>query len=281
MTTITAPAHTAADKVLTVSGAPTADRSSVEDKPALAAPEPGIKRSLTGISMFDVLPKVRSKSGEPKKRSLSARGSPAVAAEAKVSAQAQIASANTASGPVADAAALPWTVSIPTGGVKLGHSSSSGGAAPGTSGLRPKLAALLSGRTTPISKSAATTPTSTVSPSDGPKSASMLSADGVQQLPAHAVSKSGAATAAVTGSRTPSALANAGGIAPNLLEASYVTKIGISLTEALNRIFPASSSALTSAHPASAGTVDCPLVFKGAVVPRVDKAVEFADTLVR
>lgn len=75
---------------------------------------------------------------------------------------------------------------------------------------------------------------------------------------------------------TPAAAA----VAVGHLEASYVTKIGMTLAEAVNRVFPAANAAAVPASAGGAASTDV-VHYKGASAPRVDKARDLGNIIAR
>ena len=133
----------------------------------------------------------------------------------------------------------------------------------GSSALKPRLSSLLSGKSTPV-------------PS-GPSSPTIA---GVPALGSVLAGQAG------TPAPTPAPpLASAGSaVAISTLEASYVTKIGMSLNDAVNKVFPAASGNLAAA--ALSGNLganhmnDAALVaYNGLCAPRVDRAREIGQMI--
>lgn len=88
------------------------------------------------------------------------------------------------------------------------------------------------------------------------------------------------ASASATATPTPHAV-GANGVAIPGLEASYVTKVGMALNDAVNKVFPSPATVISTAA-AGYNTVmsDSALVtYKGLCAPRVDRAREVGNMI--
>lgn len=209
------------------------------------------------LHMHISLPKARSKSGDGSKRSASVNVSPVKGVDGLPS-------------PPITAVLSP----TPSGN--------------GTS-LRPKLSSLLSGRHTP----AAHTPISSALPSPAAAgtnhSSTTPSATGTATATRHGLSSNTGGvhggTNSVSNSHTPVPHGHGGhaGIAINGLEASYVTKVGTSLNDGVNKVFPSPATVLAASTPAHGAALnDHALIsYKGLCAPRVERARDVGNTIAK
>lgn len=203
-----------------------------------AVSEQGAKRNVS-VSVLEALPRTKSRSGEGSKRSQSSNGHR---------------HHHSSHHPEKGAAPAPLTSTVSP---VPAASSNSGPASHASSALRPKLSALLSGRSTP---------------SQAPSTPALLPPN-----PQHAGGTpvgTPSAAGIPGGAAVPTALP--GQVAISNLEASYVTKIGMSLNDAVNKVFPAHGSLVAGAsHHHAADN----LVYKGHCAPKVDKAREVGQMI--
>ena len=131
-----------------------------------------------------------------------------------------------------------------------------------SSALKPRLSSLLSGRSTPV-------PSGPASPV-------------VPGVPALGTVLAGQAGTPAPTPAPPHAPAG-GAVAISSLEASYVTKIGMSLNDAVNKVFPSASGNLAAAAGGNLGSNhmnDAALVaYNGLCAPRVDRAREIGQMI--
>jgi hypothetical protein len=146
---------------------------------------------------------------------------------------------------------------------------------PSGSGLN-KLSSLLSGRSTPHPPAASpgigSTPSLNQTSSNG----------GNARHPLHNA-QTASATGGTPAAATPTSggAATANGAAISGLEASYVTKVGMSLNDAVNKVFPSPATVISTAA-AGYSTIpnDAALVsYKGLCAPRVDRAREVGNMI--
>lgn len=73
------------------------------------------------------------------------------------------------------------------------------------------------------------------------------------------------------------------GVAISGLEASYVTKVGMALNDAVNKVFPSPATVISTAAAGYATVMsDSALVtYKGLCAPRVDRAREVGNMIAK
>lgn len=111
---------------------------------------------------------------------------------------------------------------------------------------------------------------------------SLLSGRSTPQAAPNAAAVSPLIPASATATPVPHAV-GANGVAIQGLEASYVTKVGMALNDAVNKVFPSPATVISTAAAGYTTVMsDSALVtYKGLCAPRVDRAREVGNMIAK